>query len=113
MSSIIDPSGMLMQMNAMKLQANQGLSTIPNVANAVSSTKGGDFGAVFKEAMETVNNMQVESADLKTRYDLGDRSISLSDVMISSQKAGLAMEATVQVRNKLVEAYKTVMQMQI
>jgi flagellar hook-basal body complex protein FliE len=115
MSSIIDPSGMLMQMNALKLQAGSSLTGIGSVNTNVepSAVKGGDFASVFKEAIETVNSMQVESADLKTRYELGDRSLNLSDVMIASQKAGISMEATIQVRNKVVEAYKSIMQMQI
>ena len=36
-----------------------------------------------------------------------------SDVMLASQKSGISFEAAIQVRNKLVEAYKTVSQMQI
>ena len=115
MSSTINPSAMLMQMNALKVNAGGNLAGISGLNNpkAVDNTKASDFGALFKEALDTVNDMQVTSNDLKTRYELGDKSLSLSDVMISSQKAGIALEATIQVRNELVDAYKTVMQMQI
>lgn len=112
MSSTIDASSMLMQMNAMRMQATGGVSQDMTPV-AVNGNGGEDFSAMLKNAMETVNEMQNESNDLKTRFELGDRSISLADVMISSQKAGIALEATVQVRNKMVDAYKTIMQMQI
>ena len=44
---------------------------------------------------------------------MGDQNVSLSDVMIASNKSGLAFDATVQVRNKMVEAYKEVMSMPV
>jgi flagellar hook-basal body complex protein FliE len=113
MSSTIDASSMLMQMNTMRMQATGGVSQDLMTPTAVNASNGDDFGAMLKNALETVNEIQNESNDLKTRFELGDRSISLANVMVSSQKAGIALEATVQVRNKMVEAYKTIMQMQI
>jgi flagellar hook-basal body complex protein FliE len=44
---------------------------------------------------------------------MGDRSVSLAEVMIASQKSSVAFEATVQVRNKLVESYKEIMNMPV
>jgi len=44
---------------------------------------------------------------------MGDPDISLSNVMIDLQKAGLAFQATVQVRNRLVEAYKEIANMAV
>lgn len=113
MSSTIDASSMLMQMNTMRMQATGGVSQDLMTPTAVNASNGDNFGAMLKNALETVNEIQNESNDLKTRFELGDRSISLANVMVSSQKAGIALEATVQVRNKMVEAYKTIMQMQI
>lgn len=73
----------------------------------------GSFESLLKEAFENVNNLQNESSNLQTRFDSGDRSVSLSDVMLATQKSSISFEAAIQVRNKLVEAYKTVSQMQI
>ena len=47
------------------------------------------------------------------RFALGDNSVSLSDAMISLQKSGIALQQTIQVRNKLVEAYQSMMNMGI
>lgn len=68
---------------------------------------------MLKQAMSNVNALQNDSNDLKTRFDMGDKSLNLSDVMIAGQKASIAFEATVQVRNKVVEAYKTIMNMPV
>lgn len=73
----------------------------------------GVFEDLLKEALETVNNWQTTASDSQTRFDLGDRSVTLSDVMVASQKASLSFEAAVQVRNKLVDAYDTISKMQI
>jgi len=47
------------------------------------------------------------------RFQLGDPNISLNQVMVDKQKAALAFEMGVQVRNKLVSAYKEIMNMQV
>ncbi len=75
--------------------------------------KVGSFEQLLKDAFENVNSLQNEASNLQTRFDTGDRSVSLADVMLASQKSGISFEATIQVRNKLIEAYKTISQMQI
>lgn len=44
---------------------------------------------------------------------MGDSTVTLSDTVIAREKSGVAFEATVQVRNKLVEAYKEIMSMPV
>ena len=44
-------------------------------------------------------------------FETGAANISLADVMVSTQKANVSFQAMLQVRNKLVEAYKDVMNM--
>lgn len=100
-------NGLQAEMQAMRLEATN--STAPATGQQVSA----DFGAVLNDAIKTVNNLQSESSELATRFDQGDRSVSLSDVMIARNKSSVAFEATVQVRNKLVEAYKELMNMPV
>jgi flagellar hook-basal body complex protein FliE len=57
--------------------------------------------------------MQKSSEQLGKNFAMGDDSVSLSDVMIAGQKANIAFQATVQVRNKLVSAYQDMMNMQV
>lgn len=73
----------------------------------------GAFANMLNQAFENVNFLQNDSANKQTRFDLGDRSVTLSDVMLASQKSSISFEATIQIRNKMIEAYKTISQMQI
>ncbi|MGN0909590.1 MAG: flagellar hook-basal body complex protein FliE [Succinivibrio sp.] len=82
-------------------------------AGESSASRVGAFEQALKEAFENVNNLQNNAANLQTRFDTGDRQVTLSDVMLATQKSNISFEAAVQIRNKLIEAYKTVSQMQI
>jgi flagellar hook-basal body complex protein FliE len=98
------------QMQVMAQEAtNQSQSIMPNV----QSTSSGDFGALLNDAINTVNGLQADAKAKVTAFEMGDRSVTLAEAMIASQKSSIAFEATVQVRNKLVEAYKDIMNMPI
>ncbi len=71
------------------------------------------FADMLGQALDNVNGLQKESRSMQTRFDLGDPSLSFVDVMVAKEKSGLAFEATVQVRNKFLEAYKTIMNMPV
>lgn len=66
-----------------------------------------------KSAVSTVDNMQNATESLKNAYILGDQNVSLSDVIVSSQKSKLAFEGLVTVRNKILDAYKEIMNMPV
>ena len=72
-----------------------------------------DFAAALKASLDHVNNAQVNAETLGKNFVLGDDKVSLSDVMIAGQKANIAFQATVQVRNKLVSAYQDIMNMPV
>lgn len=80
---------------------------------ASAADRVGAFENMLREALETVNDWQTTAGDAQTRFDLGDRSLSLADVMVATQKASLSFQAAVQVRNKIVDAYDTISKMQI
>ncbi|EAQ32894.1 MULTISPECIES: flagellar hook-basal body complex protein FliE [Idiomarina] len=79
----------------------------------VENSANADFSNLLKMAVDNVNELQQTSGDLKTRMELGDPNVTLEQTMIASQKASIAFEATVQVRNKMVEAYKEIMSMPV
>lgn len=72
-----------------------------------------DFADVLKGAMDQVNDSQQSAAKMSQAFALGDNNINLSDVMIASQKAGISFQTSIQVRNKLVSAYRDIMTMQV
>lgn len=104
---------------AAKLQAVARAQT-PNAPAAASlaATAIGDstkvsFSDSLKAMLNKVNDQQLNADSLTQKFALGDDSANLSDVMIERQKASLSLQATVQIRNKLVSAYHEIMNMQV
>jgi flagellar hook-basal body complex protein FliE len=81
--------------------------------NQVSTATPQNFTEMLQDAVNSVNEVQKEAGALKKSFELGDPSVDLPQVMMASQKAGVAFEAMVQVRNKLLQAYKDVMSMPV
>ena len=63
-------------------------------------------------AIRSVNDTQMKAADTKAQYEVNG-AISVTDVLIDSQRASVAFEATLQVRNKILKAYQDVMSMPV
>lgn len=72
-----------------------------------------NFSDALKASLNQVNQVQMDAERMGKSFAMGDDSVSLSDVMISGQKASISFQATVQVRNKLVSAYHDIMNMQV
>ena len=72
-----------------------------------------DFADVLKSSLDGVARVQAQSEAMQKAFVLGDNSVSLSDTMIAMQKASINFQATVQVRNKVVQAYNDIMNMQV
>ncbi|MCF6283049.1 MAG: flagellar hook-basal body complex protein FliE [Candidatus Polarisedimenticolaceae bacterium] len=99
----------LAQMRTVTTQM-QGASTLPA---SEKSVPGADFGQMLKNSIENVNELQKNSAAMSRSFELGEDNVDLAQVMIASQKSNISFQAMVQVRNKLVDAYKDVMNMPI
>ncbi|KXS33715.1 MAG: Flagellar hook-basal body complex protein FliE [Candidatus Gallionella acididurans] len=72
-----------------------------------------DFSNVLKSSLDGVAQVQARSESMQKAFVMGDDKVSLSDTMIALQKAGVNFQATVQVRNKFVQAYNDIMNMQV
>ena len=94
-----------------------GISSIASQLNEVSSpgagsTGGGGFGDVLKSALQNVNDLQ-SGADGKIGNLLqGGANADVGDVMVSVEKADVAFQLMMQVRNKIVSAYQDIEKMQ-
>ena len=73
---------------------------------------GGGFAETLKGALEGVNSAQSRASDLAAGYERGEVT-DIAQVMLARQEAGIAFEATLQVRNKLLSAYQDIMRMGI
>lgn len=103
----ISSASLLAQMRAMSAMAQGGTET-----PAVNPT-GNDFSSLLKQSIDRVNDIQQESSRLGDAFISGDQSVSLAEVMIAKEKSSLAFQATIQVRNKLLSAYKEIMNMPV
>ncbi len=70
-----------------------------------------DFSKILSSSLEKVNNLQSERSAMITSFASGENQ-NVHELMISMQKAGLAMNMTAAVRNKVMEAYKELTRMQ-
>ena len=79
----------------------------------LSDSKATGFGDLLQQAVDSVNETQMKSAELQRAYELGDENVDLTEVMIQMQKATVSFEAMTQVRNRLISAYQDIMNMPI
>lgn len=70
------------------------------------------FASVLKQSIEKVNEAQNHSDVLTEKLARGGN-VDLHEVMIASQKASITLQTTMEIRNKVVEAYQEVMRMQV
>ena len=77
------------------------------------ATNGVDFSAVLKNAIENVNTAQNSAQAKAQSFTLGTSDTSLEDVIVSLQKANLSLQGMIAVRNRLVDAYKEVTNLQV
>jgi len=71
---------------------------------------GGGFANTLKSALDGVNATQANASALTEGYERGEVT-DIAKVMLARQEAGVAFEATLQVRNKLLSAYQEIMRM--
>lgn len=103
----------VMALRAQILERNQALSRAGAAgAPGAAEAKPASFAATMENALKSVNQGQVEAGKLSEAYERGD-TIDIAKVMLARQQASVGFEATLQVRNKLLSAYKDIMSMPV
>jgi len=105
----IKVNDLLAQMKSVAATAQQGVAAIPPTGDVASP----GFGEMLKQSIDSVNNLQMEAKTATESFEMGDKSISLAEVMLAKEKAGLAFQTMLQVRSKLIEAYKEIQNTQV
>jgi flagellar hook-basal body complex protein FliE len=85
------------------------LPTSPSVPSS-SETEGG-FGATLRDAISQVNNLS-DASDQKVADLIKGGQGDVHNVMIAVEKADIAFQLMMQVRNKIVNAYQEVSKLQ-
>ena len=101
---------MVAQLRAAAAKAQGGLMPVAETEKPAAKVS---FADALAASLNQVNSMQKQAETMGQRFALGDDKVNLSDVMIAGQKASIAFQATVQVRNKLVSAYQDIMNMHV
>ena len=81
--------------------------------DAVAGSGSGGFQAAMADALKGVSQNQFEAQRLQRELSLDNPAVSLEETVMSMQKAQLGFQATLQVRNRLVQAYSEIMNMQV
>jgi flagellar hook-basal body complex protein FliE len=80
---------------------------------AAGPVEGANFRDAMAQALKGVSQAQLESSRLQREFSLENPNVSLEQVMIASEKAKLGFTAALGVRNRLVQAYSEIMNMQV
>jgi len=123
MTDRVDINRLLGEMRNLKMQthafqrpqitANSDVGRTSTNLQIDSPNKVPSFGDLMSKAINNVNDVQQKSSAMAEAYEKGVAGVDITDVMIASQKASVSFQAMVQVRNKLVDAYKDVMNMPV
>jgi flagellar hook-basal body complex protein FliE len=93
-------------------RAGLGPDGLPRQAT-VSGSGGTDFRAAMADALKGVSQNHFEAQRLQRELSLDNPAVGLEETMLAMQKAQVGFQATLQVRNRLVQAYSEIMNMQV
>lgn len=85
---------------------------VASAGAAGGTSAAGNVGEAFVDLIRRLSETERSTGDLVTRAASG-QDVDIQDVMIATQAESLAFQVSLQVRNKLVEAYQEVMRMQV
>lgn len=105
--SISAIESVLQQMRASALQTSMPLAS--GASAAAGAEPGGGFAAELQRSIGRISGMQQQAYGQAEAFELGKPGVALNDVMVDLQKANLAFQTGLQVRNRLVAAYQEVM----
>lgn len=116
--SVGGPTGGLQQVMDLRRQILERSEALRSIGDATKSSAAstettkadGGFADALKGAVESVNATQHRASDIASAYERGEVT-DVAQVMLARQEAGVAFEATLQVRNKLLSAYQDIMRM--
>jgi len=84
----------------------------PNV-NAKAGSGEDDFAQTLMDVLKEVNNSQQNAVQVQNDFMTGRQSVDYHDLMIAMDRANTAMDLTLAVRNKVLDAYQQIQGMQV
>lgn len=83
------------------------------LAQGTQGVAGAGFQQQLTQALRAVSDSQNQASEMQRQVQMGNPTVSLEETMVAMQKAQIGFQATLQVRNKLVQAYSEIMNMQV
>ena len=96
-----------------KMQELTRLASSQSVAGSSLVDGAPDFQLLLRNAIQAVNEAQNDAQAKAQSFSTGDSNMSLEEVMVSMQNANVAFQGMIAVRNRLVEAYRDVINLQV
>lgn len=93
--------------------ARAGLATNGQPLASTKATAGVGFQQALSQALGAVSQSQTDAGAMQREVQLDNPNVSLEQTMVAMQKSQIGFSAALQVRNKLVQAYSDIMQMQV
>ncbi|NQF14239.1 flagellar hook-basal body complex protein FliE [Brevibacillus sp. HB1.3] len=84
----------------------------PSVNKPTPAEVSQEFSSFLSDAMDKVNQAQVESSNLADKFAAGEIT-DVHQLTVAGQKATVMLQMTMQVRNKMIESYQEIMRMSI
>jgi flagellar hook-basal body complex protein FliE len=112
MNASISPlSSTLQQMQTMATQAAAGAGNVASgsVVPESGAASAGSFADALKSSLDSISASQARAGNESQAFEVGAPNVSLNDVMVDGQKANVAFQFGLQVRNRLVSAYTDIM----
>ncbi len=104
-----------MRINPLQSQAlgQAGAAAFKRPATGAPGGVGTGFADNFKSALQSVSASQNKVSELQNELQMGNPNVSLEETMLAMQKAQIGFQATLNVRNRMVQAYTDIMNMSV
>ncbi len=100
-------------LSSQSLNPSQPADEAPCLGRLAAGAVDGGFADNFKNALKEVSAAQNEVTRLQTEVQLGNPAVSLEETMLAMQKAQIGFQTTLNVRNRMVQAYTDIMNMSV
>ena len=85
----------------------------PGSVGSTSGASKAGFGSALSDALKGVSDMQNQAQTMQNELQMDNPTVSLEQTMVQMQKAQIGFQAAISVRNRLVQSYTDIMNMQV
>jgi flagellar hook-basal body complex protein FliE len=88
-------------------------TALRSLSTPAPEPSGAGFSTALKGALSSVSAAQNQAQALERQVQMENPTVSLEETMVAIQKAQIGFQATLNVRNRMVQAYNDIMNMQV